>query len=110
MPDFTVRYAKKSELERVNEIRYQVNRVHSNGRPDIFRDDFCDEMKNIVYKVFENEYSDVIVAVNGDTICGFATVEYIVKKNLRTVCRENSIRLLNSELMKTSAEWVLQPS
>lgn len=54
MPDFTVRYAKKSELERVNEIRYQVNRVHSNGRPDIFRDDFCDEMKNIVYKIFEN--------------------------------------------------------
>ena len=58
MPDFTVRYAKKSELERVNEIRYQVNRVHSNGRPDIFRDDFCDEMKNIVYKVFDGENSD----------------------------------------------------
>lgn len=51
MPDFTIRYAKESELERVNEIRYQVNRVHSNGRPDIFRYDFCDEMKNIVYKV-----------------------------------------------------------
>lgn len=80
MPEFTVRYAKKSELERVNEIRYQVNRVHSNGRPDIFRDDFCDEMKNIVYKVFDGENSDVIVAVNGDTICGFATVEYIVKE------------------------------
>lgn len=110
MPDFTIRYAKKSELDRVNEIRYQVNRVHSNGRPDIFRDDFCDEMKNIVYKVFDGENSDVIVAVNGDTICGFATVEYIFKENLRTVCRENSIRLLNSELMKTSAEWVLQQS
>ena len=82
MPEFTVRYAKKSELERVNEIRYQVNRVHSNGRPDIFRDDFCDEMKNIVYKVFDGENSDVIVAVNGDTICGFATVEYIVKEKI----------------------------
>ena len=80
MPDFTVRYAKKSELERVNEIRYQVNRVHSNGTSYIFRDDFCNEMKNVVYKIFENEYSDVIVAVNGDTICGFATVEYIVKE------------------------------
>lgn len=79
MPDFTIRYAKKSELDRVNEFRYQVNRVHSNGRPDIFRDDFCDEMKNIVYKVFDGENSDVIVAVNGDTICGFATV-----KRLRT--------------------------
>ena len=31
MPDFTIRYAKESELDRVNEIRYQVNRVHSNG-------------------------------------------------------------------------------
>lgn len=110
MPDFTIRYAKKSELDRVNEIRYQVNRVHSNGRPDIFRDDFCDEMKNIVYKVFDGENSDVIVAVNGDTICGFATVEYIVKENLRTTCKENFIGLLNSELMKTFAEWALQPS
>ena len=35
MPDFTEKdeYAKKSELDRVNEIRHQVNRVHSNGRP-----------------------------------------------------------------------------
>lgn len=110
MPDFTIRYAKKSELDRVNEIRYQVNRVHSNGRPDIFRDDFCDEMKNIVYKVFDGENSDVIVAVNGDTICGLQLLNTYSRKNLRTVCRENSIRLLNSELMKTSAEWVLQQS
>lgn len=79
MTDCIIRYAEKSELDRVNEIRYQVNKVHSNGRPDIFRDDFSDEMKNIVYKVFDGENSDVIVAVNGDTICGFATVEYIVK-------------------------------
>lgn len=110
MPDFTVRYAKKSELERVNEIRYQVNRVHSNGRPDIFRDDFCDEMKNIVYKVFENEYSDVIVAVNGIQSADLQLLNTYSRRNLRTVCRENSIRLLNSELMKTSAELVLQPS
>ena len=29
MPDFTVRYAKKSELERVNEIRYQVRFIQT---------------------------------------------------------------------------------
>ena len=47
---------------------------------DLIYSEMISEMKNIVYKVFDGENSDVIVAVNGDTICGFATVEYIVKE------------------------------
>lgn len=80
MADCIIRYAKRSELDRVNEIRLQVNNVHANGRPDIFRNDFCDEMQNIIYRVFDNENSDVIVAVKDETICGFATVEYITRE------------------------------
>ena len=33
----TVRIAKRNELERVIELRNMVNKIHVNGRPDVFR-------------------------------------------------------------------------
>lgn len=39
MENLVIRYAKREELESVNKIREQVNEVHVNGRPDIFRED-----------------------------------------------------------------------
>ena len=44
MPDCIVRYAERSELERINELRSMVNDLHVNGRPDIFRPGFTDEL------------------------------------------------------------------
>lgn len=32
----SVRYAKREELERVNELRRMVNELHAENRPDIF--------------------------------------------------------------------------
>ena len=75
--DFEVRYAVLSDLPQVNVLRKQINDLHANGRPDIFRDDFCDAMQKRLYDHFAAEDSDVIVAVQGETVCGFAMVEYI---------------------------------
>lgn len=74
-----VRYAEREELERVNEIRKMVSEVHVNGRPDIFRPGFCEELKDAVYQKFDSEDSDVIVALIDKTICGFEVVDYIDK-------------------------------
>lgn len=73
----TVRMAKRNELERVNELRKMVNDVHVNGRPDVFRPGFNEELRNHVYDKYDASDSDVIVAVADDVICGFAVVEYI---------------------------------
>lgn len=77
MSDCVVRYAERSELERVNELRAMVNELHVEGRPDIFRPGFTDELKNYIYQKFDSENSDVIAALIDGTICGFAMVEYI---------------------------------
>lgn len=73
----TVRKAERNELERVNELRKMVNDVHVNGRPDVFRPGFCEELRRHVYDRYDAPGSDVLVAVDGDFICGFAIVEYI---------------------------------
>ena len=77
--DILIRFAEKEELEKVNILRKQVNDLHVNGRPDIFREGFCTQMQDHIYTMYESENSDIIVAVSGDDILGFATVEYILK-------------------------------
>ena len=48
MADIIVRYAKEDDLCRVNELRADVNELHVNGRPDIFRSGFCNELQKRV--------------------------------------------------------------
>ncbi|MCM1049498.1 MAG: GNAT family N-acetyltransferase [Clostridiales bacterium] len=79
MENVIVRYAKREELESVNIIRKQVNEVHVNGRPDIFRDDGWQLIEPFVYTRFDEESSGVIVAAIEGKIVGFAVVQYIVK-------------------------------
>ena len=77
MNNISVRYAKRDELERINEMRSDVNELHVNGCPDIFRPGFCTELQQHIYEIFDSDKADVIVAKCGETLCGFAIVEYI---------------------------------
>lgn len=45
--EITVRFAAENELARVNELRGQVSRLHAENRPDAFRPDFCNELRQI---------------------------------------------------------------
>ena len=74
-----VRTANRNELERVNELRKMVNEIHVNGRPDVFRQGFCEELRQHVYDQYDAGNSDVLVAVMDGIICGFAIVEYLEK-------------------------------
>jgi len=74
-----VRYAKREDLPRVNELRKQVNDLHVEGRPDIFKPGFDQEMQDLLYKIFESDNMNVIVAERGGVICGFACVQYVHK-------------------------------
>ncbi|MCI8771669.1 MAG: GNAT family N-acetyltransferase [Lachnospiraceae bacterium] len=74
-----VRLAKREDLVRINELRWQVNNLHCMGRPDIFRSGFQDELRDFVYDIYEFDNSDVIAVVRDEVICGYACVEYIDK-------------------------------
>ena len=81
-----VRYARQEELERVNEMREMVNALHSEGRPDIFRKGFCPELQEQVYRQFEAENADVIVALADEKVCGFAIAQYIDRPESPYMC------------------------
>lgn len=72
-----VRYAAREDLPRVNELRQQVSELHAAGRPDIFRPGFCEALQQHVYQLFDAPEFDVLVACVGETICGFAAVQYV---------------------------------
>lgn len=40
-----VRFAEEKDLEKVNELRKQVNDIHVEGRPDIFKAGFGKELR-----------------------------------------------------------------
>ena len=69
-----VRLAQRDDLERVNELRRQVNDVHTAGRPDIFRPGFGEELCGYVYTIFDDPSKDIAVAETDGVICGFAVL------------------------------------
>ena len=73
----SVRYATREDLPRVNALRQMVSELHAEGRPDIFRPGFCEELRQRAEKMLEAAEYDVIVACLGGQICGFAIVKYI---------------------------------
>lgn len=77
MENLVIRYAEREELESVNKLREQVNEVHVNGRPDIFRADGWPLIESNIYTRFDEDSSGVIVADLNDVIVGFAVVQYI---------------------------------
>lgn len=84
-----VRIAKREDLTRINELRRQVNVLHYEGRPDLFRTGFCDELRDFIYDIWEFDNSDVIAAVRDNVICGFACVEYITQPQSAFKCKRS---------------------
>ena len=72
-----VRLATLKDLERVNELRKQVNGLHVNGRPDHFKSGWTVELKNHAKEYLEAENKDILVAERNGIICGFACVDYV---------------------------------
>ena len=72
-----VRSARREELERVNELRRQVNDLHVAGRPAHFRPGFGESLQQHVYEQFESDRFGVLVAEVDGAVAGFATVQYV---------------------------------
>lgn len=74
-----VRFAEEKELDRVNELRKQVSRLHAAGKPDVFKAGFPQEMQDLVY-VFWNDPEKKIVVVEKDgVICGYAVLHHMCR-------------------------------
>ncbi|MBR6039080.1 MAG: GNAT family N-acetyltransferase [Clostridia bacterium] len=75
----TVRFARETESERVNELRKQVNDLHVNGRPDIFKPGFSRELADHIDTIWNDPDQKIVVCEREGVICGFAVLHHIRK-------------------------------
>ena len=75
----SVRLAKEYELERVNELRRQVNDLHVKGRPDIFKPGFSQELADHICTIRNDPDQEIVVCERDGAICGFAVLHHIHK-------------------------------
>ena len=74
-----VRFAEYEELERVNELRKQVNDLHVEGKPEVFKPGFPDELRDHVYTIFRDPRQKIAVCERDDVICAFAVLNHVVR-------------------------------
>ncbi len=75
----TVRFAREDDLDRVNELRRQVNELHVAGKPDVFKPGFCDELRDYIHVIWNDPEKEIVVAEAGGTVAGFAVLNHIVR-------------------------------
>ena len=75
----TIRFAEREDLERVNELRKQVNDLHVSGRPQVFKPGFNEGLRAYIYLIFEDPRKKITVCENEGIICGFAVLNHITK-------------------------------
>lgn len=75
-----VRFAKKEDLERVNELRKMVNDIHVEGRPDIFKPGFCKELQVHASEMIDSDWQDIFVYERDGEIWGLMSVQYVNRK------------------------------
>ncbi|MBR3032422.1 MAG: GNAT family N-acetyltransferase [Clostridiales bacterium] len=74
-----IRFAREDELIRINEMRKQVNDVHVEGKPEVFKPGFSEELQNFIYYIWQDPEQDIVVADKDGELCGFAIVHHIYK-------------------------------
>ena len=74
-----IRFAELEDLDRVNELRRQVNDLHVAGAPAFFKPGFADELRDFIYTIFEDPQKEILVCEREGRICGFAVLHAVSK-------------------------------
>lgn len=77
--EVSVRLAAEGDLERVNELRKQVNDLHVSGVPAVFKPGFPDELRNYIHEIMADPRKEIVVAEFSGQICGFAVLNHITR-------------------------------
>ena len=74
-----IRPATLNDLEQINVIRKQVNDLHVNGEPEIFKSGFPKDMQDYAKTFIDSDTKQLFVAENNGVVCAFAMAEIVVK-------------------------------
>ena len=74
-----IRFAEENELNRINELRKQVNDVHVAGKPEVFKPGFSQELQDYIRVIWDDPDKEIVVAEIDGVVCGFAVMHHIKK-------------------------------
>ena len=74
-----IRLANENDLSRVNELRKQVNDLHAAGKPEVFKPGFSQEMRDFIFRIWNDPERDIVVAERNGVIRGFAVLHHIIR-------------------------------
>ena len=75
-----IRKAELKDLDAVNELRKQVNELHVQGRPDIFKPGFGEELRDHAAFYLTSENNEIFVDERDGRIAGMIMVDYFSKE------------------------------
>ena len=73
-----IRFATENDLPRINELRRQVNDLHTAARPDMFKPGFPQEIQDYLQTMFEADDRHILVAEENGRIVAFACLAEIM--------------------------------
>lgn len=71
-----IRRAEEKDIEQLNRLLFQVQKVHSDGRPDLFRPGAKKYTDGELVKIIRDDQRPVYVAVEGEQMFGYAFCVY----------------------------------
>ena len=74
-----IRKAENKDIEQINALRKQVNDLHVQGRPDIFKPGFTEEFQDRAAWYLDSPDNDIFVDDRDGEITGMIMVDYISK-------------------------------
>lgn len=72
MNDITIRRAKEADIPKIGELLFQVHKVHSTVRPDLFKDGARKYTDSQLTSILMDESAPVFVAERDGCVCGYA--------------------------------------
>ncbi len=77
-----IRRAETKDTDKINELLYQVAKIHADGRPDIFKSATKKYSNDELHRIMENDRSPIFVAVDeNDSVLGYAFCAYQITKD-----------------------------
>lgn len=75
----SVRFAREDELEQVNMLRRQVNALHVEGKPEVFKPDFPDELRDFIHVIWNDPEQEIVVSERDGKLVGFAVLHHMIR-------------------------------
>ena len=72
-----IRFAKTADLEQVQRLRKEVNDIHVQGRPDLFKAGFGKELQDHIYAYMVSESNQIVVDEEDGMIRGMVMLDWI---------------------------------